>query len=114
MRELILMRWGSRLPPPNSGRRRSPMCEIWNHSVGADGSKQDGAAPCQQHRFEWTDSRPKVTHWSALDQSRPLFAFAGIWRIWRAQGRELLGFLNGHTWLDGIGDDRKELASVDE
>jgi hypothetical protein len=67
------MRWGSRLPPPNSGRRRSPMCEIWNHSVGADGSKQDGAAPCQQHRFEWTDSRPKVTHWSALDQSRPLF-----------------------------------------
>jgi hypothetical protein len=22
---------------------------------------------------EWTDSRPKVTHWFALDESRPLF-----------------------------------------
>jgi putative SOS response-associated peptidase YedK len=23
---------------------------------------------------EWTDSRPKVTHWFALDEGRPLFA----------------------------------------
>jgi putative SOS response-associated peptidase YedK len=23
-----------------------------------------------------------VTHWFALDESRPLFAFAGIWRPW--------------------------------
>jgi SOS response associated peptidase (SRAP) len=27
------------------------------------------------------DTRPKVTHWFALDGSRPLFAFAGIWRL---------------------------------
>src|SRR5207249_11311683 len=50
--------------------------------------------------------------WSAFDQSRPLFAFAGIWRLWRARGRELLGFLNGHTSLDGIGDGRKEQPGV--
>jgi putative SOS response-associated peptidase YedK len=31
---------------------------------------------------EWTDSRPKVTHWFAIDESRPPFAFAGIWRPW--------------------------------
>ena len=31
---------------------------------------------------EWTDSRPKVTNWFALDENRPLFAFAGIWRLW--------------------------------
>lgn len=34
---------------------------------------------------EWTDSRPKVTHWFALDESRPLFAFAGIWRSWMGE-----------------------------
>jgi putative SOS response-associated peptidase YedK len=48
---------------------------------------------------EWSDSRPKVTHWFALDESRPLFAFAGIWRIWTGErkgeaGRhELFSFL---------------------
>jgi putative SOS response-associated peptidase YedK len=31
---------------------------------------------------EWTDSRPKVTHWFAINEGRPLFAFAGIWRPW--------------------------------
>jgi putative SOS response-associated peptidase YedK len=30
---------------------------------------------------EWSDTRPKVTHWFALDERRPLFAFAGIWRL---------------------------------
>jgi putative SOS response-associated peptidase YedK len=30
---------------------------------------------------ECTDSRPKVTHWFALDEGRPLFAFPGIWRL---------------------------------
>jgi putative SOS response-associated peptidase YedK len=34
---------------------------------------------------EWTDSRPKVTHWFALDERRPLFAFAGIWRLWTGE-----------------------------
>ena len=31
---------------------------------------------------EYTDSQPKVPHWFALDESRPLFFFAGIWRPW--------------------------------
>lgn len=30
----------------------------------------------------FVDKLPKVTHWFALDESRPLFAFAGIWRPW--------------------------------
>ena len=34
---------------------------------------------------EWTDNRPKVTQWFALDESRPLFAFAGIWRLWTGE-----------------------------
>jgi putative SOS response-associated peptidase YedK len=34
---------------------------------------------------EWTDIRPKVTHWFALDESRPLFGFARIWRFWTGE-----------------------------
>jgi hypothetical protein len=34
---------------------------------------------------EWTESRPKVTQWFALDERRPLFAFAGIWRLWTGE-----------------------------
>jgi putative SOS response-associated peptidase YedK len=32
---------------------------------------------------EWTDTKPKTTHWFALGADRPLFAFAGIWTAWR-------------------------------
>jgi putative SOS response-associated peptidase YedK len=48
---------------------------------------------------EWSDSRPKVTHWFALDESRPLFALAGIWRLWTGERKgetgqhELFSFL---------------------
>jgi putative SOS response-associated peptidase YedK len=31
---------------------------------------------------EYTGSQPKVPHWFALDESRPIFFFAGIWRPW--------------------------------
>ena len=34
---------------------------------------------------EWTDSRPKVTHWFALTEERPLFWFAGIWGPWTGE-----------------------------
>jgi len=40
---------------------------------------------------EWTDTRPKVTHWFALDESRPLFAFAGIWRLWTGERKRETG-----------------------
>jgi putative SOS response-associated peptidase YedK len=48
---------------------------------------------------EWTDASPKVTHWFALDERRPLFWFAGIWCAWKGvrkkqDGEHLLfGFL---------------------
>jgi putative SOS response-associated peptidase YedK len=38
-----------------------------------------------------------VTHWFALDESRPLFAFAGIWRFYERKGEtgdhQLFAFL---------------------
>jgi putative SOS response-associated peptidase YedK len=40
---------------------------------------------------EWTHSRPKVTHWFSLDESRPLFAFAGIWRLWTSERKGEIG-----------------------
>lgn len=47
--------------------------------------------------------RPKVTHWFARDESRPLFAFAGIWRPWTGERKgeagehRLLAFLTAES-----------------
>jgi putative SOS response-associated peptidase YedK len=40
---------------------------------------------------EWTDYRPKVPHWFALDERRTPFAFAGIWRPWTGERKGELG-----------------------
>ncbi len=37
---------------------------------------------------EYTDSQPKVPHWFALGDDRPLFAFAGIWRPWTGERKK--------------------------
>ena len=37
---------------------------------------------------EYTDATPKVTHWFALDATRPLFCFAGIWRPWTGERKK--------------------------
>jgi putative SOS response-associated peptidase YedK len=84
-RELSLMRWGFP-PPPNLGavpvtnvrNLKSPYWRGW--------LKPEWRCLIPATSFcEWTDTRPKVTHWFALDESRPLFAFAGIWRLWTGE-----------------------------
>jgi putative SOS response-associated peptidase YedK len=81
-RELQMMRWGFP-PPPNLGNRpvtnvrnvKSPYWRGW--------LKPQFRCLVPATSFcEWTDKPPKLTHWFALDDSRPLFAFAGIWRPW--------------------------------
>jgi putative SOS response-associated peptidase YedK len=81
-RELTMMRWGFP-PPPNLGTRpvtnvrnvKSPYWRGW--------LKPEYRCLVPATSFcEWTDAKPKVTHWFALDESRPLFFFAGIWRPW--------------------------------
>jgi putative SOS response-associated peptidase YedK len=42
---------------------------------------------------------PKVTHWFALDESRPLFAFAGIWRLWTGERKGETGEHNLFAFL---------------
>jgi putative SOS response-associated peptidase YedK len=83
-RELTMMRWG--FPPPPQDDRpvtnvrnvKSPYWRAW--------LKPEFRCLVPATSFcEWTDSRPKVTHWFALDESRPVFAFAGIWRPWKGE-----------------------------
>jgi putative SOS response-associated peptidase YedK len=80
--ELTMMRWGFP-PPPNVGRQpvtnvrtvKSPYWRGW--------LKPEFRCLVPASSFcEYTDSQPKVPHWFALDESRPLFAFAGLWRPW--------------------------------
>ena len=60
---------------------------------------------------EWEDTKPKKTPvWFALNESRPLFAFAGLWTFWHGRRgtkaepvegeHKLFGFLT--TALNGI------------
>jgi putative SOS response-associated peptidase YedK len=81
-RELTMMRWGFP-PPPNLGT--APVTNVRNlkSPYWRDWLKGESRCLVPATSFcEWTDSRPKVTHWFAIDESRPLFAFADIWRLW--------------------------------
>jgi len=76
------MRWGFP-PPPKVGNRpvtnvRNVASPYWRGWL-----KPEFRYLVPATSFcEYTDSQPKVPHWFAIDASRPLFAFAGIWRPW--------------------------------
>ncbi len=82
VREALNMRWG--FPPPASGKR--PVTNVRNLSSGfwrgwLDDPRFRCIVPATSF-VEYTDATPKVAHWFALGDDRPLFAFAGIWRPW--------------------------------
>jgi putative SOS response-associated peptidase YedK len=84
-RELTMMRWGFP-PPPKLGT--APVTNVRNlkSSYWRGWLKAEWRCLVPATSFcEWTDSRPKVTHWFALDEGRALFAFAGIWRLWTGE-----------------------------
>jgi putative SOS response-associated peptidase YedK len=87
-RSLDLLRWGFP-PPPKLGNR--PVTNVRNIASGywqpwlAQGYRC--LVPATSF-CEYTDSLPKVPHWFALDASRPLFAFAGIWRPWAGERKK--------------------------
>lgn len=98
VREMLPMRWG--LPSPQAGGR--PVTNVRNVKSTWWQPWLDPRWRClvPANSFcEWTDTTPKVTHWFALGDERPLFAFAGIWRPWTGErGKErgehlLYGFL---------------------
>jgi len=99
VREMLPMRWG--LPGPESAGGR-PVTNIRNTDSAWWRPWLEPRWRClvPANAFcEWTDARPKVPHWFALDDERPLFAFAGLWRPWTGvRGKErrehlLYGFL---------------------
>jgi putative SOS response-associated peptidase YedK len=82
-RELATLRWGFPAPPSVAPPR--PVTNIRNT---ASGWWRPWMQP--EHRClvpatafcEYSAGRPAVAHWFALDEDRPLFAFAGLWRPW--------------------------------
>jgi putative SOS response-associated peptidase YedK len=89
LREVVMMRWG--FPPAGGGKR--PVTNVRNLKSGywrgwLDQPRFRCVVPATSF-VEYTDAQPKVAHWFALDEHRPLFAFAGIWRPWSGiRGKE--------------------------
>jgi putative SOS response-associated peptidase YedK len=79
-----MFRWGFPPPPPPSAGPQ-PVTNVRNTASGYWRGWLEPRFRClvpATSFCEWTDTRPKVTHWFALNEARPLFAFAGIWRPW--------------------------------
>lgn len=87
VREVLNMRWG--FPPPPHDNQASGGRPVTNIRNLNSSFWRPWMAPAQRcivpatSFCEYTDVRPKVAHWFALDEQRPLFAFAGLWRPWR-------------------------------
>ena len=83
-RELVMARWGMPGPPQFGG---APITNIRNvgspHWRGWLGKQNRCIVPATSF-CEYADTKPRKTpKWFALDQDRPLFAFAGLWTPWR-------------------------------
>jgi putative SOS response-associated peptidase YedK len=103
-RELAMLRWGMPGPPQFGG---APVTNIrnlksphWRAWLGPD---HRCVVPFTSF-CEWADTKPRKTPtWFALDDSRPLAVFAGIWTRWTGRRgtkanpiegeHELFGFL---------------------
>jgi putative SOS response-associated peptidase YedK len=87
LREIVTMRWGFP-PPPNAGC--DPVTNVHNSLSGWWRPWMQAGHRCLvpvTSFCEWTDSQPKVLNWFALDETRPLFFFAGIWRPFTGERR---------------------------
>jgi putative SOS response-associated peptidase YedK len=109
-RELTMMRWGMPSPPrfrgiaTNIRNTKSPHWRRW--------LKPESRCLVPMSSFcEYADTKPRKTpKWFAIDETRPLVAFAGIWTEWTGvrgtkanpvEGKHLLyGFLT--TEANGI------------
>ena len=102
-RELIMMRWGMPNPPQFPGittNIRNTKSPHWSRWLAPESRC---LVPFTSF-CEYVDTKPKKTpKWFALEETRPLVAFAGIWTEWNGvrgtkanpvEGRHLLyGFL---------------------
>lgn len=103
-RELAMARWGMPGPPAYGG---APITNVRNtaspHWRGWLGAASRCLVPATAF-CEYADGKPrKVPTWFALDESRPVFCFAGLWTRWHGTRgpksrpvdgeHELFGFL---------------------
>jgi putative SOS response-associated peptidase YedK len=83
-RELTMMRWGMPGPPQFGG---VPITNIRNTASPHWRRWLEPASRCLvpvTSFREYEDSKPRKTAtWFALDDTRPLFCFAGIWTPWQ-------------------------------
>jgi len=101
-RQLELMRWGmpgpvqfGAAPVTNIRKCDSPHWRPWL------GRENRCLVPATSF-CEWTDARPKVAHWFAINDERPLFAFAGIWCEWHGVRGRKADPLDGKHRLYGL------------
>jgi putative SOS response-associated peptidase YedK len=81
VRELVSMRWG--FPPPTSSEGslvtsiRNPGSHWWRPGFGRE-------QRCLVPMTSFCDrlGKPASPCWFALDETRPLFFVAGVWRLW--------------------------------
>jgi putative SOS response-associated peptidase YedK len=84
-RELVKMRWGMPPPPKNLADRRLPTSVTPHRRIGAAGSSPKTVAMCQPAALsEYAPEAIPTTGkkdvvWFAINDERPLFAFAGLW-----------------------------------
>src|SRR3954469_1343103 len=96
-RELTLMRWGFP-PPPKPGTQpvtnvRNVKSPYWRGWLRPEWRCVFPATSFS----EYADTKPKKTPvWFALDESRSLFCFAGIWRPWTGIRKKAEGELEHH------------------
>lgn len=105
-RELVMARWGMPTPP---AFRKGPVDRgVTNIRNTASPHWRQWLKP--QFRClvpatsfcEYTDNQPKVPHWFALDDDRPLFAFAGIWYVWNGARGPAKAPVEGNHLLYGF------------
>lgn len=82
-RELTRMRWGLPGPEAAGGRPvtnvRNTASSYWRRWLGVE----HRCLVMADAFCEWADTKPRKTPvWFGLDETRPLFALAGIWTRW--------------------------------
>jgi putative SOS response-associated peptidase YedK len=101
-RELTMMRWGMPNPPQFPGistNIRNAGSPHWRRWL-----KPESRCLVPMSSFcEYADTKPnKTTKWFAIDESRPLVAFAGIWTEWRGTRGTKVNPVEGNHLLYGF------------
>jgi putative SOS response-associated peptidase YedK len=87
-RELVELSWGFVLPQPGKSPRRvtnarddKMQSAFWRDSVRKRRCLIPASSFCEPN----SDVKPATWNWFALsgEDPRPLFAFAGLWRVWQ-------------------------------